>query len=224
MQLADVMTQLEALGTEQTRKTYGRHGVIEPMFGVSYANFAILTKKLKGNHALGVELWETGNHDARVLATMIIDGSLLTDEQMERWVRQLTNYGIVAAFAGMVTQSPLNQSKMVKWLEDDNPWLCCVGWIILANLAVYNPDLPDEFFTPYLPIIQENVHTRENWVRYYMNNALIAIGRRNESLKEQALVVARAIGKVKVDHGLTWCKTPLAEEYIQRQRPERKKA
>lgn len=224
MELADVMTQLEALGTEQTRKTYTRHGVIEPMFGVSYANFAILTKKLRGNHALGVELWETGNHDARVLATMIIDGSLLTDEQMERWVRQLTNYGIVAAFAGMVTQSPLHQSKMVKWLEDDNPWLCCVGWIILANLAVYNPDLPDEFFTPYLPIIQENVHTRENWVRYYMNNALIAIGRRNESLKEQALVVARAIGKVKVDHGLTWCKTPLAEEYIQRQRPERKKA
>ena len=47
-----------------------------------------------------------------------------------------------------------------------------------------------------------------------MNRALIAIGIRNEDLKQTAIGIAREIGKVQVDHGATSCKTPDAESYI----------
>jgi len=47
-----------------------------------------------------------------------------------------------------------------------------------------------------------------------MNNALIAIGGTMVGLREQALLAAREIGPVEVDHGMTGCKTPDASEYI----------
>ncbi len=58
-----------------------------------------------------------------------------------------------------------------------------------------------------------------------MNRALIAIGIRNEDLKQTAIGIAREIGKVQVDHGATSCKTPDAESYIKKasERAEKKK-
>ncbi len=47
-----------------------------------------------------------------------------------------------------------------------------------------------------------------------MNNALIAIGIFRPKFQEQALIVAKMIGKIDVDHGLTSCKTPDATDYI----------
>jgi len=224
MEFAEIMQQLESLGRESHRKTYVRHGITEPAFGVSYADFKIIVKKIKKNHALAIQLWETGIYDARILATMIADPKQLSLEHIDTWVKQLTSYATTDAFAGMVAGSPFIQAKMMEWIQTDNEWICCAGWNLLAHLALEHPDLPDEFFYPYLTTIQNHIHQGKNRVRYNMNNALIAIGRRNDTLKEKALAVAKIIGKVEVDHGPTWCKTPLAEEYILRERPERKKA
>lgn len=56
-----------------------------------------------------------------------------------------------------------------------------------------------------------------------MNSALIAIGIYRDSLREEALSIARKIGKVTVDHGETNCKTPEAEAYILKGLARRKK-
>ena len=67
--------------------------------------------------------------------------------------------------------------------------------------------MPDSFFTARLRVIEKKIHEQPNWVRDAMNSALIAIGVRNPALTEAALKVAKAIGKVEVDHGDTSCKT-----------------
>ena len=75
MNLTETMQQLENFGSEQTRKTWRRHGAAEPMFGVKFGDLAKLQKGIKVNHALAAELWRTGNHDARLLACMVADAA-----------------------------------------------------------------------------------------------------------------------------------------------------
>jgi 3-methyladenine DNA glycosylase AlkD len=84
MYLKDVMQDLEALGSEQTRKTWRRHGAAEPMFGVKFGDLAKLQKRIKVNHALAAELWKTENHDARLLAGMVADASIHQRKRTER--------------------------------------------------------------------------------------------------------------------------------------------
>src|SRR6185503_6701268 len=67
MSLTDVMRALEKAGSEQTRKTYTRHGAKGPMFGVSFATLGALQKRIRVDHELALELWGTGNIDARNL-------------------------------------------------------------------------------------------------------------------------------------------------------------
>lgn len=216
MNYDDLMQELESLGTEGTRNTYRRHGVEGPCFGVSIANLGALKKKIKVDHALAVELWESGNHDARILAMMIADPKQATSAQIEKWSKDLTSYPLTDALAACVAQTPVARQKMEKWCSGNGEWVASMGWQILSRLAASDRELADEYFEPYLETIEREIHKNRNRVKYAMNGALINIGLRNPHLQKRAIEVAGTIGRVEVDHGETGCKTPDAIEYIRK--------
>ncbi|PES99523.1 DNA alkylation repair protein [Bacillus cereus] len=225
MLLEEVMQQLEEYGTVQTCKTYKNHGAKEPLFGVSFANLKLLKKKIKKDHDLAISLWETKNMDAMTLATYILNPKKVTPEQLNSWVQDVDYYCLMDVLMTAICTSPIAIDRMEEWTKSDDEWIGRAGWSLLANIAIKNKTLHDDFFLPYLAEIRIHIHNEKNRKKEAMNSALIAIGIRNEYLERQAIEIAREIGKVEVDHGATSCKTPDAEPYIKkaRERAEKKK-
>ena len=223
MNLQEAMQQLQEMGTAQNRKVYARHGVRENMFGVSYANLNKLAKTARKDHSLALELWNTGNHDARVLATMVADPAQAGESLLDQWLADLDSYVITDAFSGFAGKTGMAQVKGEEWIGSDEEWPGRAGWHLVSHLAMKDQELPDAYFAGHLATIEGEIHARKNRVRDAMNNALIAIGIRNGALEEQALAAAARIGKVEVDHGETGCKTPDAADYIRRTLERRRK-
>jgi 3-methyladenine DNA glycosylase AlkD len=222
MNLAETMKALEAAGSEQTRKTLRRHGVTGPQFGVSYAVLKTLAKKIKTDHELAVQLWETGNHDARILALMIADPKAATAKQIDAWVKDLDSYVVTDAFGNFVASTPYARARAEKWPQKLGH-VGGAGWVVICNLAMRDSDVPDAFFEDYLKTIEKEIHQHKDRRAHGMNQTLIAIGARNPRLTELALAAARRIGKVEVDHGDTSCKTPDAADYIHKMLARKKK-
>ena len=222
MNVNEVMQLLESFGSEQTRKTYARHGVTGAMFGVSYANLGALKKKIKTDHNLARELWATGNYDARTLAMMIADPAQITTKDLDSWVKDLNNYPIADAFAKLAAQTEHARKKAEKWRNAKDEWTATAGWGMLAHL-VEDQQIPDSDFESYIEEIEQQIHTRPNRVRHTMNMALVNIGLRNPALQQKAIAASKRIGKVEVDHGDTNCKTPDVAEYIQKTLAHREK-
>ncbi len=216
MNLNSALRELKRRGTAQNRKVYRRHGVGENMYGVSFADLRLLAKQIKVDQDLAVELWGTGNHDARVLAALIADPDQFNANTLDAWSKDLNNYVITDQFAGLVARTRYWQKKAEKWHTARGEWIGRAGWELIGQLALHQPDLPDNYFEAYLTKIETSIHQQKNRVREAMNNVLIAIGIRNAALQEKALSVAQAIGPVEVDQGETNCKTPNAAEYIRR--------
>ncbi|MFD2169009.1 DNA alkylation repair protein [Tumebacillus lipolyticus] len=215
MELAEVLAKLEAMGTEQNRKVYGRHGIGVNMFGVSFAEMKKLAKEIKKDQRLTEQLWETGNWEARVVATMIADPKLIEEAQLHTWVECLTDHTLTDVLtSNLASKTPFAQALMVAWIRSEEEWVGRAGWQMLTQLALGKEPLPDEFFEPFLEKIGTGIHQSKNRIKEAMNTALIAIGSRNDLLEAKALQLAAAIGKVKVDHGETACKTPDATAYI----------
>lgn len=211
-----ILSELENLGTEQARKTYKRHGVGDNSFGVSYSDLGKFQKKLKTNHAIALDLWNSGIHDAQILALMTADPQKADPEQLDQWVQGLTNYVMTDAFSAYVAKTPVAKDKADAWIQSDKEWVSSAGWNVIAHMAMDNADLPDSYFAGLLQAIERDLPNAPNRTRHEMNNALIAIGARNPALQADAVDRAKRIGKVKVDHGLTNCKTPDAVSYIQK--------
>ena len=214
MTKTEVMKELKANGTAQNRKVYRRHGICGEMFGVSYAALGKLRRKIKIDQPLAEQLWATGNHDARALATLIADPSTIKLSTLDGWVKDADNRGIAAAVSNVAAATPAAKKRMEKWTLSKREMTACVGWHTLASIAREDDALPDAYFKKYIATIESTIHGSKNWAKYSMNNALINIGVRNAALQKQATAAARRIGTVEIDHGETGCKTPEAAAYI----------
>jgi len=216
MTYAQLMKELKEMGAAQNRKVYGRHGVRENMFGVSFANLSKLQKAIKTDHELAVKLWESGNHDARVLATMIADPVLLNSPTLDAWVKDLDNYVVTDLFSSLAGKTRYARKKMEKWTRSKHEWIGRAGWTLLCRVVMSDEELTNDDFESYLETIESDIHKSKNRVRDAMNMAVINIGLRNSGMEKKAVAVAKRIGKVGVDHGETSCKTPDAIEYIKK--------
>ncbi len=222
MALADVMAELESLGTEQNRKTYSRHGGGANIFGVSFAHLGKIAKRLKKNTPLAEELWATGNFDARNLATLIADPADISQKTVEAWAKSVNNrsHGDLVA-AHVSSKAPFAQELMEKWRAAKSDHTRQQGWDLVGILA-RNGALTDEQMAAALAEIERDIHTAPNWTRHAMNGALISIGIASDQHHAQVLQIAARIGKVEVDHGNTDCKTPDAVAYIAKARARKK--
>jgi 3-methyladenine DNA glycosylase AlkD len=219
-----LLSRLEALGTEQTRKTLRRHEAQEPMFGVRYADLYKLEKEIKRAfkktpeqaHTLALQLWDSGNHDARILATLIADSSRIDEATIDRWMKEAKAcHFLVDAVAGVVEKSPYVAGRRDTWRQADDEWLGRAGWRLVAQAAM-NAATPDSYLADRLTEIEAGIHQAPNRKRETMNSALIAIGIRSDEWADKATAAAERIGKVHVDHGDTSCKTPDAAPYIRK--------
>ena len=224
MDYEEVMAFLEEAGTEQNRKIYRRHGSGDKLFGVSFADLKKVKKKIRINHPLALHLWDSGNVDARSLATMIIDPARVTESLADAWVRDIQYYLLADLLAGnVVGKTPFARKKMEEWIAADGEYIEQAGWSLVAQLALAENDLTDDYFQKYLKTIESGIRRGKNRVRHSMNMALIAIGLRNDRLEKSAVTSATTIGRVEVDHGETSCKTPDAIGYIKRARDRKVK-
>lgn len=222
MKYGDMVKRLRAAGTAQNRKVYARHGVETPMFGVSYGALGKLEREIKKScsdaerHEAAVRLWESGNHDARVLATRLADPEALRSRELDRWVGGTSNYIEASALAALVSRSGLALSKSKKWSASPREFVGQAGWNVLTDLLVAEAELDDAYLADRLAVIEAEVHCARNRVRYAMNNTLIQLGLRSPDWRKRCLAAAKRIGVVEVDHGETGCKTPDAAESIRK--------
>ena len=217
MTLAQVLAELEANGKEQTRKTYARHGIDLPMFGVSVADLKVIAKKIKGDQALALELYDTGNYDAMYLAGMVADGSRMTKPQLENWGKRASCEAICSyALAGVVCESEHARVLAMKWIDSKKPATAIGGWATYCGIVATRPDAELDLaeVAQLLERVVEEIHRAPNRVRYSMNSFVICVGTYVKPLVKQAKAAAKKIGAVAVDMGDTACKVPLATEYI----------
>ncbi|MBA7535154.1 hypothetical protein ES705_27407 [subsurface metagenome] len=98
-----------------------------------------------------------------------------------------------------------------------------IGYSLLKEMARKEQYLDDIFFKPYITRMENELQNAPNRAKEGMNNCLIYVGKRNEVLKKLVLKARKKIGKVKIDHGGTRCKTPNIKESLQRKRIYKRK-
>ncbi len=219
-----LMSEMKKLGTAQAVKIYKRHGMSEPLFGVSFANLNLLKKQIKDDHELAQWLWASGNGDARNLAVMIADPAKFTSKQVDAWAKDQDCYGSCDMLSGLIGKTAFAQEKAEAWIKSKDEWVGRTGWNLVGGLAMNQENkLPDSYFEQMLMKIEKEIHGAKNFTRHAMNMTLICIGARSTNLRKKAEAAAGRIGKVIVDHGETDCKTPEAIPYIAKMWARKKK-
>ncbi len=216
MTVEEVMSELASLGTAQTKKTYLRHGAVEPVFGVRVGDLKTLQKKLRGNQAVAMQLYASKNSDAMYLAGLIADGSKMSKKELNEWAAIATWHMIAGCTVPWVAcEHPEGIALAFKWITSKKELVAVAGWSTLSSVVALVPDekLPIAKLADLLVKVEENIKASPNRVRYAMNGYLISVGTYVAPLAEDALQSAIRIGKIEVDMGDTSCQVPDAASY-----------
>jgi hypothetical protein len=219
MNLRETLAALEAVGSEQKRAIYARHGIRPPVFGVSYAEVEKLRKRIGRDQELALGLWGSGIHDARILATMVADPAKATAAELETWIADCSNYVLTDAVSKLVSETGHARALFPRWISSKEEWRSAAGWNVLGGLISADPSGWSEAeLEEWIGRIERDLSGAANRTRYSMVGVLIAIGCVSDRLEKAAIAAARRIGPVEVDHGETGCRTPDAVTYIPKAR------
>ena len=181
----------------------------------------VVHKKIKGDQALALQLFATGNGDAQYLAGMVADGKKLTPAQLRKWAAT-ASWGMISntTLSWVASEHPEGFALAREWIDSPKEHIACSGWATLGALAATVPDaeLPVKEFSALLDRVAREIAQAPDDVRYQMNSFLIAVGTYVAPLGDKAIATARKVGRVVVDMGDTDCKVPDAEAYIMKSR------
>jgi 3-methyladenine DNA glycosylase AlkD len=173
-----------------------RHFGIEVQkgFGLTTPQIRAIARTIRRNQMLAEQLWETGIHDARVLAALIGDPRTISRSTMDRWAADFDSWGICDACSYcLFDQTPYAIVKINKWAKDKREFVRRAAFAAIAGMAVHDKKAPDETFLAFLPLIEKYAFDNRNFVRKAVNWALRGIGKRNAALLPAAIECAERI-------------------------------
>jgi 3-methyladenine DNA glycosylase AlkD len=197
MQAPELLSVLRAHANPANVAGMARYGIhSKGTLGVPMPVLRKLAKEAGRSHELAAELWASGIHEARILATLIDDPARVTERQMDRWVSDLDSWDVCdQACQNLFRYTPWAFAKAAKWARARREFVRRAGFSLMAGLAVKARTASDAQFEAFLPLIAEAAVDDRNMVKKAVNWALRQIGKRNSSLCAKAIATAGEIGK-----------------------------
>jgi 3-methyladenine DNA glycosylase AlkD len=95
MHLTEVLAQLQSLADPAHLAEMGRVGInTHQALGIDIYTLRKLAKSLRPDHDLALGLWESGSHEARLLASMVDDPAQSTEAQLEAWAAAFDSWDV----------------------------------------------------------------------------------------------------------------------------------
>src|SRR5262245_33137411 len=211
--LEGTLRQLEALGNETTRKHNTRYGAVDNQFGVKHGDIRALAKTIKTNEALATPLWETGNVDSQLLATLLINPKSLSAEEVDRMVRSVAFAHVADWFNSYVVKQHADKETLrQKWMADDDRWAARAGWSLTAGRVVKSPDGLD--LPALLDRIEREMGTAAPETQWTMNSCLATIGIHFPEHRKRAIAIGEKLGIYRDYPVSEGCTSPFAPIWI----------
>ncbi|MFA6530127.1 MAG: DNA alkylation repair protein [Candidatus Micrarchaeia archaeon] len=195
MTCEEIISELKSRSNPKNIEGMARFGISKKgTLGIPIPVLRTIAKRIGKDHQLALELWDSGIHEARLLAGFIGDPKQLTEKQMEAWVKDFDSWDTCdQVCSALFDKTEFAWKKVFEWPEREEEFVRRAGFALMAALSVHDKQAKDEQFVACFPVIIHYSYDERNFVRKAVNWALRQIGKRNLALNAKALVVAKQI-------------------------------
>jgi 3-methyladenine DNA glycosylase AlkD len=193
-----VLSRLRSIANPTNVEGMARFGIKGAnVLGISLWDLRRIAKDLGTDHALALDLWASGVHEARMLAAFVEEPAQVTEAQLDAWVRDLDSWDLCDTLTtDLVVRTPFAARKALEWCRAADEFVKRAGFATIAGIAWHDKVARDAQFVPFMRAIVKGSTDDRNFVRKAVSWALRNIGKRNLSLNRAAIATARRIRKI----------------------------
>lgn len=186
---------MRALADPANRAGMARFGIdASAALGLTIPQIRALARRAGKSQPLAEELWATGIHEARILASMVGDPHAISRSTMDRWARDFNSWDVCdSCCCNLFDRTPHAWAKIEKWAGNSREYVRRAAFATLAGISVHDKTAEDQLFIDALTLIEIYAFDDRNFVRKAVNWALRNIGKRNARLLPAAIACAGRI-------------------------------
>lgn len=195
MDIDKIITKLHSMQNPEAVKGMSRFGINQNNnLGISVYHLRQLAKKVGVNHDIALQLWNSGIHDARLLACFIDDPLKINGQQMNAWAHDFDSWDICdQACTSLFDKSPYAWDMVFIWSKSDHEFVKRGAFSLLAGLAIHDVKSNDNRFLDCVSLIKKNAVDDRNYVKKAVSWAVRNIGKRNLFLNKLMIKLSQEI-------------------------------
>lgn len=159
MQYQEIIKKLKSSGSKKNIKGMARFGLASKttiVLGVKKSVMDKIAKEVGKNHQLALKLWDSGIYEARVLAALIADPKLMSNDQINNWISGFDNWGVCDnACMHLFDKLTDAHAKAKKWATQPEEFTRRTGFALMASLAFHDKTASDDEFKKFFPYIKK---------------------------------------------------------------------
>ncbi len=189
-----LLAQLQAAADPQSLAGMARFGVnTHHALGVSIPKLRAIAKTTPPNHDLAIRLWDSGLHEARILASFIMPPDQITSAEMDAWAADFDSWDLVDQVCVLFWRTPLGCQKVFEWSARSEEFVKRAAFALMAEFAWYGRPEDHDTLAAFFPVIEAHAGDERNFVKKAVNWALRNLGKNSLALNEQAIACAQRI-------------------------------
>lgn len=208
--VAETMAELALMDDPKIRAVNARHG---DDHGVNLSALRALAKRLKTQQPLAIELWQTEDNAARLLAILVCRPKEFGRDELDAMLREARTPKVHDWLVGyVVKKSPHTESLRLTWFADPDPVVASAGWALTTDRVAKKPeglDLPG-----LLDTIEAEMKDAPDRLQWAMNHCLAQIGIEHAELRARAIDIGERLQVLKDYPTPPNCTSPFAPIWI----------
>ena len=188
-----------------------------------------MAKEIKKDHDLAMELWSTGEYFPRMLAVLIMDKNLLTQEVIEGLASDLASNEFDQRnrisewlMANQLMKSSKTKALLTTWEDHPSPTLRRLFWYHQARLR-WTGQTPPDNTGELVASLEKNFATDDPEVQWAMNFTAGQIGIHDPAYRSQMIALGEQVGLYKGDPVPRGCTPNYLPEFIKIESAKREK-
>lgn len=209
----EILKQLERLGDEKIKVQNKKWGADDKQFGNKLGDVRKIAAKIKINHELALELWNSGYLEAMQLALLIIDVKKLNADDIDKMVK-FNKYPRVADwfYSYIIKNFPDKDKLREKWMKSKDKMCLRMGWSLTSGKVAR--DSADLDISGLLDRIEKQLGKASPEEQWTMNSTLAQIGISHPKFRKRAIEIGEKLGVYRDYPVSKGCTSPFAPIWI----------
>ncbi|MCW1887179.1 DNA alkylation repair protein [Luteolibacter flavescens] len=176
--------------------------------------------EIKRDHGLAMELWSTGKYHPRLLATLIFDKKLLTEEVIDGLAADMLGHDAAerCQLADWLLANQLMKDKKLvalleSWQRNPSPILRRLFWYHQARLRWMGQEPPGNG-AELMEALERGLADEESEVQWTMNFCAGQIGIHEKKFRSRCVKLGEALGLYKGERVSKGCTPSYLPEFI----------
>lgn len=192
MDCKEIIIKLQSMASEKYKSNVVNMGIPEShSIGVSTGDVRELAKSIGKSNELAFELWETGFHEARLLAVLLFDKKLISLNEVERLMPDVISWDLCDHLCkNLIIKMKGFEDLILKWCEAEQTYTKRAAFTLIASAVIHQKNLSNDALNDYLKLIAKNSYDEREHVKKAVSWALKEIGKKDFEYQEKAILLA----------------------------------